>query len=79
VSGLHATGFARSLLKQWVQWAPDLWHYWRRWGAESCLRRVRPSRQNTSCRDCLLRSRGETVPQFCNTGSSCLIKQLDAV
>jgi len=36
----------------------------KRWGAESRLRWVRPSQQNTSCRDCLLRSRGETVPQF---------------
>jgi len=36
----------------------------RRWGAESRLRRVRPSRQNTSCRDCPLWSRGETVPRF---------------
>ena len=32
--------------------------------AESLLRQVRPSRQNTSCRDCPLLSRGETVPQF---------------
>ena len=53
-----------SLLKQWVRWAPDLWLYWRRWGAES---RVRPSLQNTSCRDCPLGSRGEIVPQFCTS------------